>query len=36
MYIYKKRHTKSKRNRCARKNSKLKAKLRARRVRANR
>lgn len=36
MYIYKKRHTKNKRNRCARKNAKLKVKLRSRRARAAR
>ena len=35
MYIYKKRHKKTKRNRCARKNARVKAKLRARRARAN-
>lgn len=36
MYIYKKRHKKVDRNRCARKNSKLKAKNRRRRARASR
>jgi hypothetical protein len=33
MYIYKKRHVKHKRNRCAKKNAKLKAKNRRRKLR---
>lgn len=35
MYIYKKRHKKTRRDRCTRKNAKAKARLRARRARAN-
>ena len=35
MYIYRKRHAKKVRNRCARKNAKLKAKNRRRKLRAS-
>lgn len=36
MYLYRKRHVKANRKRCARKNAKLKAKNRRRRARADR
>jgi hypothetical protein len=36
MYLYRKRHVKSNRKRCSRKNAKLKAKNRRRRARASR